>query len=162
MKSIQSLDADGLYPQQRQAVTKMGEWFNSKSLEFTLSGSAGTGKTHAISIFLQTFGKNINYCVTAPTHKALHEIEKRLKTKGKTLHALHGLRMNVDLLNFDIENPQFDPNGTPHIQNYRLIIIDEASMVNASLFELNRQNSATFRTKILYVGRHFIADNKPV
>lgn len=152
MKSIQSLDADGLYPQQREAVTKMSEWFNSKSLEFTFSGSAGTGKTHTISVFLKTVGKNINYCVTAPTHKALHEIEKRLHTKGKTLHSLHGLRMNVDLLNFDIENPQFDPNGTPHIQNYRLIIIDEASMVNASLFELNRINSKTFRTKILYVG----------
>lgn len=152
MQTLKTIDVDGLYPQQRKCVTAMTDWYNSPSLEFTLKGYAGTGKTHAISVFLKTIGAKINYCVTAPTHKALHVIEKTIKVKGKTLHSLHGLRLNVDLINFNIENPQFDPSGTPHIQNYRLIVIDEASMINSGLFELNRYASKLYKTKVLYVG----------
>ena len=106
---------------------------NSPSLEFTLAGHAGTGKTHVISTILKSAGKKLNFCVTAPTHKALHEIEKRIGVKGKTLHSLHGLRMNVDLINFDITNPQFDTLGMKHIQNYDLVVSDEASMINKGL-----------------------------
>lgn len=152
MKDFKSIDADGLYPQQREAVNRLLSWFNSPSLEFTLEGYAGTGKTHVISTFLKTQGKKINYCVTAPTHKALHVIEKSIGVKGKTLHSLHGLRLNVDLNNFDIENPQFDPLGIKHIQHYKLVVIDEASMINKDLFELNREASRCFNTKIIYVG----------
>ena len=147
-----ALDADGLFPQQREAMTEMLKWFNSPNLEFTLRGYAGTGKTHVISTFIKQIGKHANVCITAPTHKALRVVEKQVGVKGKTLHSLHGLRMNVDLLNFDINNPQFDPTGTPYIQNYKLIIIDESSMVNSGLFELNRLNSIKYNTKLLYVG----------
>ena len=148
-----AIDADGLFPQQRLAMNKMFDWWdNPNSLEFTLSGYAGTGKTHVISTFLRHIGKSANACITAPTHKALRVIEKQVGIKGKTLHSLHGLRLNVDLLTFDIENPQFDPSGTPHMPNYKLIIVDEASMINDPLFDLNRKNSILYRTKILYVG----------
>jgi exodeoxyribonuclease-5 len=152
MIDAKALDADGLYPQQRQAVDAMTKWLNSDSLEFTLSGYAGTGKTFVTSVFLKTAGRSANYCVTAPTHKALRVVERQLNAKGKTLHALHGLRLNVDLLNFDIENPQFDPRGTPHIQNYKLIVADEASMINSGLFELNRRASKEYNTKLLLCG----------
>ena len=142
-----------LYPQQMLALEAIIKWFNSDSLEFTLKGFAGTGKTHVVSTFLKYHGRMINYCVTAPTHKALNNIVNQLGSKGKTLHSLHGLRMNVDLLHFNIENPQFDPLGTPHIQNFKLIVIDESSMIPHGLFELNHEASATFKTKILYMGK---------
>lgn len=147
-----AIDPDGLYPQQRQAMTAMFKWFESNDLEFTLGGYAGTGKTHVVSTFIKLIGKSANACITAPTHKALRVVEKQVGIKGKTLHSLHGLRMNVDLLNFDIENPQFDPMGTAHIQNFKLVIVDEASMVNSHLFNLNRKNALLYKTKILYVG----------
>lgn len=152
MIDLKPKDADGLFPQQRQAINKLVEWYNSDSLEFTLSGYAGTGKTHVLSTFLKMISKRALCCVTAPTHKALHVIERQVGLKGKTLHSLHGLRMNVDLLNFDIENPQFDPLGIKHIQNYKLVAIDEGSMVNSGLFELTREAASFFKTKILYVG----------
>jgi hypothetical protein len=151
-KKLSTVDPDGLTKHQRQAVNAMLDWFNSPELEFTLKGYAGTGKTYVVATFLKTHGLKINYCVTAPTHKALHVIEQKIGRKGKTLHSLHGLRMNVDLLTFNIENPQFDPLGEKHIQNYKLVVIDEASMINSSLFELNREASNFFKTKILYVG----------
>lgn len=149
-----------LYPQQMLALEAIIKWFNSDSLEFTLKGFAGTGKTHVVYTFLKHHGKMINYCVTAPTHKALNNIINQLGGKGKTLHSLHGLRMNVDLLHFNIENPQFDPLGTPHIQNFKLIVIDESSMIPHGLFELNHEASSTFKTKILYMGKR-IAHLKP-
>lgn len=145
-------DVDGLFPQQRQAVSALVDWFNSDSLEFTLSGYAGTGKTFVISTFLKTINKRVLSCVTAPTHKALHVVERQVGIKGKTLHSLHGLRLNVDLTNFDIENPQFDPLGVAHIQNYKVVVIDEASMINSDLFELTRDASTLYKTKIVYVG----------
>ena len=152
MVELKPKDSDGLRDQQRSAIKAMTDWFNSPSLEFTLRGYAGTGKTYVVATFLKTVGIKINYCVTAPTHKALHVIENKVGRKGKTLHSLHGLRLNVDLLTFDIENPQFDPLGEPHIQNYKLLVIDEASMINAGLFELNRNASKFYKTKILYIG----------
>lgn len=152
MIKAKAIDVDGLYPQQRLAHTAILNWFKSDRLEFTLSGYAGTGKTHVIAKLIQTIGKQANCCITAPTHKALRVVERQVGVKGKTLHALHGLRMNVDLLNFDIENPQYDPMGTVYIQNFKLLIIDESSMVNADLFEFNRQASIKYDTKLLYVG----------
>lgn len=150
--ALKSVDPDGLYPQQRKAIDAMFKWYGSDQLEFTLGGYAGTGKTHVVSTFIKLIGKGANACITAPTHKALRVVEKQVGIKGKTLHSLHGLRMNVDLLNFDIENPQFDPMGTPHIQNFKLVVVDEASMVNSHLFTLTRRNSIIYKTKILYVG----------
>lgn len=150
---LKSVDADGLFPQQRQAVDSILNWIHDpNSLEYCLQGHAGTGKTYVVSVVLKLLGRKLNSCVTAPTHKALHVIEKKIGVKGKTLHSLHGLRMNVDLLNFDITNPQFDPLGIKHIQNIKVLFIDEASMINEDLFELNREASQTFKTKILYIG----------
>jgi exodeoxyribonuclease-5 len=152
MITLKPIDADGLYPQQRLALTAMVNWFNSDSLEFTLRGYAGTGKTKVTSTFFKLISKRALSCITAPTHKALKVAEREIGVKGKTLHSLHGLRMNVDLLNFNIENPQFDPLGIQHIQNYKLVGIDEASMVNSGLFELTREASIRFKTKVLYIG----------
>jgi exodeoxyribonuclease-5 len=152
MIALRPKDADGLFPQQREAITKLTEWFASDTIEFILKGYAGTGKTHVISTFLKIISKRALCCVTAPTHKALHVIERQVGVKGKTLHSLHGLRMNVDLLNFDIENPQFDPLGIQHIQNYKLVVIDEASMINADLFDFTREACIRYKTKVIYVG----------
>jgi exodeoxyribonuclease-5 len=69
-----------------------------------------------------------------------------------TLHSLHGLKPNIDLQNFDIENPQFDPLNPSKIQNYNLVVIDECSMINKDLFQLNRNRATTYNVKILYVG----------
>lgn len=140
-----------LYPSQQQALEKLSDWYNSKELECTLSGYAGTGKTFILKYFLENVVDK-SFTITAPTHKALRVLESQVGRKGMTLHSLHGLKPNIDLVNFDIENPQFDPLNPSKIQNYNLIVIDECSMINNSLFRLNSAKAKEYNVKILYVG----------
>lgn len=140
-----------LYPSQQQAIDKLSDWYNSDELECTLEGYAGTGKTYILRYFLEHI-VNKSFTITAPTHKALRVLEAQVGRNGMTLHSLHGLKPNIDLQNFDIENPQFDPLNPSKIQNYNLVVIDECSMINKDLFQLNRSRAVEYKVKILYVG----------
>jgi len=144
-------DSTGLYKSQVLALNKLSDWWNSSDKECVISGFAGTGKTYLIKYFLTNI-VNKTYIVTAPTHKALRVIENQIGSKGLTLQSLHGLKPNVELSTFDIDNLNFDSIGTTKIQNYSLVIIDEASMINKDLFELNRHRSKEYNVKILYLG----------
>ena len=140
-----------LYPQQIEAVKWLVDFIKSDELEAVLSGYAGTGKTHLLKEFLNKYFKG-NCCVTAPTHKAVRVIENVLGRKGKTLQSLLGLRLNTDLDNFDISNPQFDPMGQEYIKNYNLIIVDECSQINKGLYKLISNKAKEYKVKILFVG----------
>lgn len=140
-----------LYPSQQRALNQLSDWYNSEELECTLCGYAGTGKTYILRYFLDNIVDK-SFTITAPTHKALRVLESQVGKKGMTLHSLHGLKPNIDLQNFDIENPQFDPLNPSKIQNYNLIVIDECSMINKDLFQLNRNRALEYKVKILYVG----------
>jgi hypothetical protein len=141
----------GFKQDQVKAINFLKDFLNSDKLEATLAGSAGTGKTYLLKYFMDKVC-NVSVCPTAPTHKALRVVEKHLNRKGKTLQSLHGLRPNLDIANFDIANPQFDPRGTEYIKNYKLVIIDEASMITDDMYELNLRRAKLYGTKILYVG----------
>ena len=142
----------GLFPDQSKAINELKKFISDpKMLEFTLAGSAGTGKTYLLKYFINNVC-NFAVCPTAPTHKAVRVIEKALNRKGKTLQSLHGLRPNMDISNFNIANPQFDPRGVEYIKDYRLVIIDEASMITDDMYELNHRRAVQYGTKILYVG----------
>jgi len=136
---------------QTEALDKMLDWAASKDTRpFTLKGFAGTGKTFLTNQFIVEYGKPL--VVTAPTHKAVRVIEQATGKKGKTIHSLHGLRPNVNLDDFDVDNVEFDPLAEPAMQNYSMVIMDECSQINTGLYTLNNRRSAEFGTKILYVG----------
>lgn len=141
----------GLKGQQVKALEFLKNFMASDELEAIIKGYAGTGKTHLLKPFINKVVR-VNFCPTAPTHKAVRVIEKNLNRKGKTLQALHGLRPNTDITNFNIARPQFDPNGIEYIKNYGLVIIDEASQINSGIFDLNKQRAKLYKTKILYIG----------
>ena len=136
---------------QKQAIEFLVDFTNSKNLVACLIGYAGTGKTYLLKYFLNDYFKG-NSCVSAPTHKAVRIVEQQLLRKGRTLQSLLGLRVNTNLDNFDISNPSFDPMGNEYIKNYNLIVIDECSMVNVSLFTLLIQKAKAYNTKVLFVG----------
>ena len=144
-------DYSQLYPGQQQAIDKLSDWYFSNELECTLEGYAGTGKTYILRYFLDNI-VNKSYTITAPTHKALRVLESQVGRKGMTLHSLHGLKPNIDLQNFDIENPQFDPLNPSKIQNYNLVVIDECSMINPGLFNLLIKTAIQCRCKLLFLG----------
>lgn len=142
----------GFTGDQERGLDLLESWFkNPKELCFTLSGRAGTGKTYMIKYFLDKI-VNQPVCVSAPTHKAVRNIEVHTGRRGKTLQSLHGLRPNVNLEDFDLNSVKFDQLGTPTMSNYKLIVIDECSMINHDLHEINMRRAQDLRVKILYVG----------
>lgn len=146
-----SQDAHGLFPSQSKALQTLSQWWYSNELEHTLKGVAGTGKTFLLKKFIELV-VNKSFTITAPTHKALRVAEKHLGINGLTLQSLHGLKPDISLDTFDIDNLSFNTIGSPKMEHYSLVIIDESSMINSSLFELNRERMRQYNIKILYVG----------
>ena len=136
---------------QINAIKKLEEFYHSNELVFTLQGAAGTGKTYLLKYFLNNIVSK-SVCVTAPTHKAVRVIEEITGKKGRTLHSLHGFRLNINLENFDINNTIFDPIADPSFNNYNLVICDECSQINQNLHSINITRAKQFNTKVIYVG----------
>ncbi len=142
----------GLTPSQTKGLLAMVEWFKDDSkLLFLLYGSAGTGKTFLIKKFLDEIVK-YGMVVTAPTHQAVRVVEAATGRKGKTFHALHGLRPNFNLASFNIDNVKYDTLGDEQIMNYRIVVVDESSQIGHQLHDLNVLRAKTYKVKILYIG----------
>lgn len=145
-----------LNDQQLAALEQMKAWVMAKDdLFFTLSGYAGTGKSTLVHQLIQFFYQENRWkrvAVSAPTHKAKKVIAKTTKEDSFTIQKLLGLRPNTELENFDINRPQFDERADKEIQNFKLIVIDEASMLNESLFDLIIKEAKSCRTKVLFMG----------
>lgn len=143
----------GLTSSQVEARDSIEDWFiNNRSLKYSLSGSAGTGKTFLINHLIKTVFRKYRVLVTAPTHKAVRVIEQFTNVKGMTLHSLHGLRPNFNINNFNINQLRFESSGVNKFNNYDLVIADEGSMIGKDLSNLNSIRSIQYNTKILYLG----------
>lgn len=141
---------------QENAKTLISEWFfNTDDKTFVLSGYAGTGKTFLIDYVVRNvlhLKIGVEAVFVSPTGKAAANLVKNGTVAG-TVHSLIYIR--------DEEEPDVDEDGViiprqelrfikrPSIdENIRLIIIDEASMVNETvLFDL-----LSFGVKCLFAG----------
>jgi intein/homing endonuclease len=90
--------------------------------------------------------------VSAPTHKAKKVVMNTTGEDGATLHSLLGLRPDVDLDNFNPNDPKFNPIAIPKITDFNFVIIDEASMINQELYDLIIEQTKGSRTKVLFMG----------
>lgn len=109
-----------------------------------------THNTTVIKKILDEYDGNI--VVSAPTHKAKKVVINTTGQEGKTLHSLLGLRPDLNLDDFNPNNPIFNPIALPKICDYSLVIIDEASMINKGLFELIKKQTKGMYTKIIFMG----------
>ena len=142
----------GLTQSQAQGYDEIVDWYNDKNSNIhILSGYAGTGKTYLLQrLITNLFNKNV--CVTAPTHRALRILETVTGKTGLTIQALNGLRPNMNLDDFRIDQMKFDRLGEQKMRNFKVIITDEASMLNSDLETLMSNNAKNFGIKLLYVG----------
>ncbi len=140
---------------QENAKNLIAEWFfNTDAQVFVLSGYAGTGKTFLIdcvvreALFLKA---GVEAVFVSPTGKAAANLVKNGTVAG-TVHSLIYMR---DGEGYDVdENGEIIPQALHFIkreridEKIRLIIVDEASMVNETvLFDL-----LSFHVKCLFCG----------
>lgn len=155
---------------QSQALLALEDWLyrpilvKDDSLFAKLTGSAGTGKTTLMGAVLDSIKKSYddkrayfyrkhNVCICAPTHKAKKVFRQKTEwDNSETLQALLGLKLDVSLDDFDPNNPAFNPIGDRKIKDYKLVIIDEASMVNTDLYITICDCAKNTGTKVLFVG----------
>lgn len=136
-----------LTPAQDAAREQLLEWLSTPTAVAVLAGLAGTGKSYLVGTLLGELveqGKNI--LLTAPTHQALAVVSTGLDDiESMTLHAALGLavRENED------GTTRVTSRRAPKIRGYDLIVVDEASMVGAELYQtLMRERDCA----VLFVG----------
>jgi exodeoxyribonuclease-5 len=136
--------------EQYVGLEKIRKFLKTSDNFFTLSGYAGTGKTTIIKKIIDESTDSI--IVSAPTHKAKDKISETTQESGITLHKLLGLKPNVQLDKFKPSDMQFQVLGDPTINEYGLVIIDEASMINKDLLEIIEALVEGSDTKVIFMG----------
>lgn len=139
---MQQQPALELSSDQVAALNHVDQWWqNSEAQTFTLAGYAGTGKTTVIAYIVNSwpYGKLL---IAAPTGKAA----QRLREKGVDACTIHQLAYRFAGHDAD-GNPEFDWHG---MARDRLVIVDEASMVNSEIYGDLIDNGY----RILFVGDH--------
>lgn len=131
--------------------------FDNKDYKRALIGAAGTGKTFLVRALL--LNSTLSYSLiglSAPTHKACRVLGESIHISGikvNTIQSDLGLRLNFDIDKFDPNNPPFDPKGKIKIGNYKLYIVDEASMINSRLCIFLEKTCVSNKCKIIFIGR---------
>lgn len=131
--------------------------FNPTKYIVGLTGAGGTGKTF-ITKYIITHCKYSNSVIkcTSPTHKACRVFSQSIGGKQvDTIQSTFGLRLDLRLEDFDPANPQFNPYAKPKLENIRLLIIDEASMIPAKLVTFICNECKKLEIKILFIGDAF-------
>lgn len=141
---------------QENAKNLIAEWyFNTDDLVFVLSGYAGTGKTFLIDYTVrEVLGLKIGEeaAFVSPTGKAAANLVKKGTAAG-TVHSLIYVRDEED---YDVdENGEIVELDELHFikreklpEKLRLIVIDEASMVNGEMLK----DLLSFNVKCLFSG----------
>lgn len=145
-------------PEQQDALDKMKQWlqtgyrspadntirakikFDPSEPFFCLGGYAGTGKSFSITLLAKD--SDLAYrpheiCFTAPTNKAVKVLRAYLNQAGleaspsKTIYSLLGLSLQA---NGEVKELAM-PEEPVDLSGYKVIVVDEASMVNRFLMD---------------------------
>ena len=139
-----------------ELIKFIDEPFDEKDYKRALIGAAGTGKTFLVRALL--LNSTLSYSLiglSAPTHKACRVLGESIHISGikvNTIQSDLGLRLNFDIDKFDPNNPPFDPKGKIKIKNYKLYIVDEASMINSRLCIFLEKTCVSNKCKIIFIG----------
>lgn len=128
--------------------------FNPAKYIVGLTGAGGTGKTFITKYIIShcKYSNSVIKC-TSPTHKACRVFSQALGGKNvDTIQSTFGLRLDLRLEDFDPANPQFNPMAKPKLENVRLLLIDEASMLPAKLVTFICNKCKELEIKIIFIG----------
>lgn len=146
-----------LNDQQKSALKELEAFVNGDDTSITLSGYAGTGKTTIMGIFNEYLKRRIQADIifSAPTHRANAVTrQKTPNAKVVTLQSLLGLRPDFDITEdmFDLHKLKFEQVGDVKIESDSIVIVDEASMIQDSLYDFLLEQIAAKGAQIIFVG----------
>lgn len=133
--------------------------WSDKNYINALCGAGGVGKTFVTKYVIENckYSNSVIFCA-APTHKACRVLSKAIGGKKvNTIQSLFGFRLDVDIDNFDPNNPAFNPIGKNKMlkDGYaiaKLLIIDEASMLNNKLVNYIAKFCKDKEIKVIFIG----------
>lgn len=118
-----------------EAIDFISKPFDENKFIIAIDGAGGTGKTYITNYIINNCrlaASTITCC--SPTHKACRIFSNAINGKEvNTIQSTFGFRLNLNLADFDPNNPQFNPMATPKIEQTKLLIIDEVSMLPAKI-----------------------------
>ncbi len=129
---------------------------------FLLEGFAGTGKSSTWWNFYERIiedGKRYFVAVSAPTNKAVGVLAKmaprhlRDKVEFATIHSLLGLTAEIDAEGHETFKPKKQHDKRASFAAFDIVLVDEASMINAELWGLLQEAMARYTSvKIIFMG----------
>lgn len=150
-----------LTTQQQHALAALEAFVASNEKLFLLTGYAGTGKTTLLQLFIRNLrqrGDQRPIVLTAFSNKATKVLaamasQWQIELDAMTCCKLLGLR---PVINEEDGRQIFQPDRQQgsQIDRYRLVIVDECSMINQEMWELlvNAVSNLYHNTQILFVG----------
>jgi exodeoxyribonuclease-5 len=139
-------------PEQTAAIELMLAFLDDpEEFYFVLKGSAGTGKTYCIRELPNRIKGRIVY--TATTNKATKELRRSVTTKEykpdcRTIFSLLGLRLEASGEVKELSAPE-DPVD---LSSYRVVVVDESSMINENLRAFIKQAAEEHGCKFIFMG----------
>ena len=142
--------------------------FNPAKYIIGLTGAGGTGKTFITKYIIShcKYSNSVIKC-TSSTHKACRVFSQAIGGKPvDTIQSTFGLRLDLRLEDFNPSAPQFNPMSKPKLDNIKLLIIDEASMLPAKLVTYICNQCKPLNIKILFIGDSYqlapVNENKSI
>lgn len=149
-------------PEQAAALEAMVDFLEAGSNPFfTLKGYAGTGKSFSITLLAKSRRpddsarfKPSEICFTAPTNKAVKVLRAYLNSAGleaspsKTIYSLLGLSLQANGEVKELKSPE-EPVD---LSNYKVIVVDEASMINRFLMDAIREAYDQWKVPFIFMG----------
>lgn len=142
---------------QNKAFELMRDFIEDNSdAMFVLKGYAGTGKTYLVKTlirYIHTKHKKFHIAITAPTNKAVRVVRKASgisdwRINFNTIHKLLGLKESFEkdgTIKFVPKQPIQN-----NITQYDILIVDETSMLDDSLFQEIKKHAK--KVKIIFLG----------
>jgi hypothetical protein len=145
---------------QEAAALAFAMFMASDDTEFTISGSAGVGKTTLLK-HLRDMKDHIkiaqlldrpvirDWVFTATTNKAAEVLGRTLGEDAQTIHSFLGLQVYND---YATGSTKITRKRNSEVQENKVVVIDECSMIDKQLYRYIHE--CTHNCKIVYVGDH--------
>lgn len=151
-------DRGNFTPDQYEAVSGIIDFiaapFDPGKYMIGLAGAGGTGKTYVTNTIINKckYSASVIKCAS-PTHKACRIFSGAIGGKAvETIQSVFGLRLDLRLEDFDPSRPQFNPMAKVKLDNIKLLIIDEASMLPSKLVTYVRNMCKKLEIKVIFIG----------